>query len=268
MRNFLISTTIVMTKHLLFLAVLVIACTSCRFSHTSDSATCKEPEGLELPSYDESEHVIAYSGFTVSYNHKTLIPNWVAYELTAEDLEVRYASKSSSFSMDMNLQGRQAMREDYSHSGWDKGHMAPKADMRWSEQAYWESHYFTNICPQDHGLNAGDWNSLEKKIREWAMKYGKVYVVCGPIIDEAKYGTIGRNRVAIPDKFFKAVLVNDGGSYSAVAYVMENNSKHHNLKNYIYTVDELEAMIGRNLFEALDAIGGETVEGSVKEETW
>ena len=100
------------------------------------------------------------------------------------------------------------------------------------------------------------------------MKYGKVYVVCGPIIDEAKYGTIGRNRVAIPDKFFKAVLVNDGGSYSAVAYVMENNSKHHNLKNYIYTVDELEAMIGRNLFEALDAIGGETVEGSVKEETW
>ena len=103
--------------------------------------TLSTPSDLEIPYYEAGEHIVHYEGFTVSYNHTTLVPNWVAYELTASELNGQYDTRSSNFSRDPNLKGKQASREDYSHSGWDKGHMCPKADLRWSEQAYWQSHY-------------------------------------------------------------------------------------------------------------------------------
>ena len=161
--------------------------------------TVSIPSNLEIPAYGTEEHIIEYNGFTVSYNHTTLVPDWVAYELTAEELEVKYDSRSSNFSRDPNLRGKQASREDYSHSGWDKGHMAPKADLRWSEQSYWQSHYFPNICPQNHLLNGGDWNALEKAVRRWAKQYGRVWIVCGPVFDSCRYGTIGQAQTGSED---------------------------------------------------------------------
>ena len=256
-----------MKKILVTLSVCLVFA-GCRFgrndvttaSQVRVEATCQK---IELPSHSTDEDIITYSGFTSSYNHETLIPNWVAYELTAEELEPVYTSQSSTFSMDFDVKGRQASREDYSHSGWDKGHMAPKADMRWSEKSYWESHYFTNICPQDHELNAGDWNTLEKRVRGWARKFGRVYVVCGPIVGDGSNGTIGKNKVQVPDAFFKAILVPNDGSYTAIAFIMGNNGQHHKLSEYACTVDELEARIGRNLFAALDEMGLEAIESQL-----
>ncbi len=223
---------------------------------------------LEVPSCGDGEHVLAYEGFTVSYNHNTLVPDWVAYELLDSELNGAYDTKSSNFSRDPNLEGCQASREDYSHSGWDRGHMAPKADMRWSSAAYWQSHYFTNICPQNHKLNAGDWNSLERKVRNLAKEYGRVWVICGPIFTTGEFGTIGQAKVHVPDKFFKALLIKDGGDYSAIAYVMPNKGGHHSLKTYACSVDELEKMIGRDLFCQLDDAIEQEVESAVDWSYW
>lgn len=223
---------------------------------------------LELPASNKNEHVLEYEGFSVSYNHTTLVPNWVAYQLQESELNGAYDARSSNFSRDPNLEGRQASREDYAHSGWDKGHMAPKADMRWSSVTYWQSHYFTNICPQNHTLNAGDWNSLEQKVRGWAKKYGSVWVVCGPIFTNNEFGTIGAAKVHIPDQFFKALLVKSGSDYSAIAFVMPNKAKHHPWKEYACTVDELEEAIGRDLFFQLDDKIEKKVESEVKWMYW
>ena len=35
--------------------------------------------------YKDGETIIGYEGYTVSYNENLLIPNWVSYELTAEE---------------------------------------------------------------------------------------------------------------------------------------------------------------------------------------
>lgn len=235
------------------LAALMSTCSGVPGATDIVGDTNEHPRLLECPAYGKGEHIVDYNGFVVSYNHTTLVPDWVAYELTADELEVRYSSKSSNFSRDPNLKGRQASREDYSRSGWDKGHMAPKADMRWSEQSYWQSHYFTNICPQNHQLNGGDWNALENTVRRWAKKYGRVWVVCGPVFDSCRYGTIGKAGVQIPDAFFKAVLVpRADGSYSGLAFVMPNEGKHHSLSHYVCSIDQLEEVLGRDLFPALD----------------
>lgn len=225
---------------------LLVAC-----DPAAASAQTVMDEGLEIPATTPDEDIYQYSGFTSSYNHSTLVPNWVAYELTAEELQGGYETKSSSFSRDPNVKGRQASREDYSRSGWDKGHMAPKADLRWSEKAYWESHYFTNVCPQNHEMNAGDWNSLEKSVRRWARQYGRIWVVCGPIFDQQEFGTIGDARVQVPDAFFKALLIHVGEDWSSIAFVMPNKGRHHPQLSYSCTVDDLEEIIQRDLFPSL-----------------
>ena len=224
-------------RHLILIATTLLSTCGATMAPPATGDSTDHPARLETPAYDSEEHIIEYNGFTVSYNHTTLVPNWVAYELTAEELEVKYDSRSSNFSRDPNLRGKQASREDYSHSGWDKGHMAPKADLRWSEQSYWQSHYFPNICPQNHQLNGGDWNTLEKTVRRWAKQ---------------------------PDAFFKALLVHDGKGYRAVAYIMPNEGKHHPLRHYACSVDQLEELIGRDLFPALDDETEASVEASVK----
>lgn len=213
----------------------------------------------ELPAISSSDSIIIYQGFVVSYDSEHLIPKWVAYELTSEEVDGT-VSRSGSFGMDLNYKGRQAMREDYSYSGWDKGHMAPAADMKWSQEAMWESFYLTNICPQNHELNGGDWLALEKKAREVAKRYGKVYVICGPIIGDNKYGTIGANKVTVPDKFFKSFLIETDGAFHAIAFILDNEGFHRRLSSYALTVNQLEDISGIDLFVNLPDLIEESVE--------
>ena len=222
---------------------------------------------LALPASDSTEHILVYEGFTSSYNHLTLVPNWVAYDLTSEECQGTYTS-GSNFSRDPHLKGRQASREDYSHSGWDKGHMAPKADLKWSEKAWWESHYFTNICPQNRQMNGGDWNRLEQLVRRLARQYGRVYVVCGPIFDSCTYGTIGDAMVQVPDAFFKALLVPVDGRYQAAAFIMHNDSRKQPPEKVVMTVDKLESIIGRDLFPTLDDSVEEQIESTLTPSVW
>ena len=112
-------------------------------------------EMLELPDFTQEDLILRHDGFVVSYDTDAKIPKWVAYELTAEELDGN-VPRARSFSMDLGYKGRQAMREDYSNTGWDKGHMAPSADMKWSQTAMSESFYLTNVCPQNPDLNGRD----------------------------------------------------------------------------------------------------------------
>ena len=221
----------------------------------------------EIPALKKTDKVIVYEGFTLSYNSKTLIPNWVAYELTSSEVDGQYP-RGNGFGMDLDYKGRQAMREDYSNSGWDKGHMAPAADMKWSRTAMYESFYLTNICPQDHELNGNDWLTLEKLGREWAKRFGSVYIVCGPIIGNNYYGTIGNNKVVVPDAFYKAFLVVQDHRYHAIGFIMPNESKHHRIQEYALSVNELEEKIGIDLFPNIDDSIEEMIESDLYFKFW
>lgn len=222
---------------------------------------------MELPAINSSDVVLVYNGFVVNYNTKRLIPNWVAYELTAEEVAGE-VPRAKGFSMDLDYKDRQAMREDYSNTGWDKGHMAPAADMKWSQTAMTESFYLTNICPQNHDLNGKDWQTLEKYVRDWAVKYGKVWVVCGPYVYTNKFGTIGERNVVVPDGFFKAVLRQEGKNYYSIAFVFENNATKQPVKNAVVSVNDVEALVGYDLFTNLNDKIEEAVEAQSAWENW
>lgn len=209
------------------------------------------PPSLEMPAVTPQDQVVTYQGYVSSYNTQTLIPNWVAYELTDVETYGDATRQDILFSMDRSFKGKQAMREDYAGSGWTKGHMAPAGDFSWSQDAMEESFYFMNVCPQREELNKKDWQYLEKQVRRWAREFGKVWVITGPIVGDNRYGTIGANHVVVPDAFFKAVLAQDGLGYQAIGFIMQNDDKRYFLEKCAYSVDELERRTGMDFFPAL-----------------
>ena len=208
-------------------------------------------ERLEIPQSKKKlkEQVVEHKGYTVSYNTTWLIPNWVAYELTDEEV-VGQISRADKFVPDPDIKGRCSTTDDYKGSGYDRGHMAPAGDMKWDAKAMEESFYTTNICPQNHNLNAGDWKELEEQVRDWAIKNEKVYVVCGPIVKK-NYATVGANNVAVPDSFYKVVLMYRDGSWRSLGFVFANKAGNKPLDTYAKSIDEVEKLTGLDFFSVL-----------------
>lgn len=203
----------------------------------------------ELPRLNnrQPEQVIEHVGYTVSYNPRWLVPNRVAYELT--DFETNGTQeRSDHFKPDPLVHGDPVVTSDYSKSGYDRGHMAPAADMKWSEQAMRESFYMTNICPQIHNLNAGDWKDLEELARDWAQQYGSIYIACGPIV-EPHYQTIGKTHsIAVPSAFYKVFLRRTRKGWASIGFIMPNTAGNRPLMTYMLSVDEVEERTGIDFF--------------------
>ena len=146
--------------------------------------TFKIPANTEIPRLKEKrqEQVIKHEGYTVSYNSEYRIANWVAYELTATEAKSKKTERSNKFVSDPQVKGATAMNEDYTRSGYDRGHLAPAGDMKWSAKAMRESFYLSNICPQKPKLNRGIWKDLEEQCRLWALDNGSLLIVTGPVI--------------------------------------------------------------------------------------
>ena len=223
---------------------------------------------MELPAVCDDDIILTHKGFVISYNAEARIPEWVAYELTADETRGDAERDESMFRMDPTYGRTQAMREDYYDSGWTRGHMACAGDFQWDEEAMDETFYLTNICPQDRELNKGDWNYLEKQVRRWARDYGHVWVVTGPIIGGNRYGTIGDRDVTVPDSFFKAVLTEKNGKYRSIAFVMDNDDKRYWLDECAVTVNGLEAMTGQDFFPLLPDGVEEEVESQLRLQDW
>lgn len=233
-------------QKLIMAAVLLIA-TAC--------GNTKIPNGIEIPELRDNDDIVVKKGYTASYNHVTLVPNWVAWELTATELrslgqfQAQFKSDGSVRSPKVRLDNYRSLPKHF-----DKGHMAPAKDMRWDEKVYEEAFLLTNVCPMNHYLNAGSWRKIEKLTRRIANHYGSVYVVCGPIFSEDRMENIGlldNNIVCVPDAFFKAIAVKAGEEYLTAAFVVENKPLNYNPQSYAITVDSVETITGINLFPSI-----------------
>ena len=197
----------------------------------TENTKAKTPDGryslqLEIPKTirQRDETIITHTGYTVSYNHHYKTPNWVAWELTRQETTGE-EGRTNQFLPDPSLPEPRVETSDYTHSGYDRGHMAPAADMKWSKQA-----------------------DLEESCRKWAKKYGTVYIACGPIYDTSSPKRIGKHQVAVPDRFFKVVLIYNRKNPIAMGFLFENKAHHQNLKNYMVKVDQVEEETGLDFF--------------------
>ena len=204
--------------------------------------------------------------YIISYNNQTRCPNYVAWKLTEERLTPNIA-RTNLFVEDEDIDLEYRIKHsDYSNSGYDRGHMCPAADNRFDSIAMDECFTMSNICPQNRTLNAGDWNDLEEKCRRLARKSDAVYVVCGPIFNGGNTKYIGKrkkHKIAVPDKFFKVILVNNDDTYMALGYVMDNDDSKKDLSEYAVSVDVVEQLTGFDFFYNLpDSVENEVEKNS------
>jgi endonuclease G len=224
---------------------------------------------LPAPLSHVPEQILHRKAYVVSFNIETLMPNWVAWKLTAEAVEGRVKRESFSFHEDPDVAPRyRVMPSDYSRSGYDRGHMCPAGDNKWSSQAMEESFLMTNICPQLHSLNAGDWNNLEMQCRDWAREYGEIYIVCGPIVSKTSNRKIGRQRrITVPTGFFKVILCMKG-TPKAIGFVFKNEGGRRSKSEYMNTVDDVERITGMDFFPALPDSIEDRVEAEANLKDW
>lgn len=203
---------------------------------------------VETPQFLQSQ-ILRRKAYTVSYNKETRCPNWVAWHLTAEHAD-GLLKRHNSFREDEDVRRPRATLEDYKGSGWSRGHMCPAGDNKWDELAMEESFLLTNVCPQNQSLNSGVWNRIEMDCRQWARKYGEVFIVCGPVLLKREHETIGKNRVVVPEAFFKVVLCMKDKP-KAIGFVIRNNEGKKKRDMFVNSVDEVERITGYDFFPAL-----------------
>lgn len=190
-----------------------------------------------------------YKGMDLSFNSQYHIPNWVAWELTADETSGEI-SRTNKFSADPEIP-ESAETWDYNYSGYDRGHMAPAGDMRWDREAMEQTFLMTNICPQVKSLNAGSWKNLEEKCRLWAQADSAIYIVCGPVIDGKPIEYIGDTRVYVPRRFFKVIISPYANPARGIGFIMPNGKVPGGMQACAVPIDSVESLTGHDFFASL-----------------
>jgi endonuclease G len=200
-----------------------------------------------------------YKAMTISFNPKYHIPNWVGWELLGSETEGTLGR--GNFAADPNVESCPTL-DDYRGSGYDRGHMAPSADMKWDETAMEQCFYLTNMCPQLHSLNNGTWKNLEEKCRTWAKADSAIIIISGPVLTQKPKEYIGKNRVAVPQSFFKVILAPYANPPRGIGFIMPNGDVKGGLQACAVSIDSVESVTGHDFFSALP----DSIEQQVEQE--
>lgn len=245
------------TKYSLISALILIAVYAARW-YFVDSALIDVEIGTTKVSNGSNEYflptsttnqIVHHNGYSLSYSEVHEQAEWVAYELKKEHLS-KTNHKRPYFEIDNAVSTGAAHWRNYKKSGYDKGHLCPAGDRRYTKEAHDETFLTSNISPQRHDFNSGVWNRLEQKVRYWAGKYNGVFVVTGGVLkDEMK--TIGSEKVAVPNQFYKVLIDTNSGATKMIAFLIPHKDSKKPLYEFVVSVDTIEDLTGIDFFPEL-----------------
>lgn len=237
-------------KHIRMIFIIVSFFLSINIASAGSIEGCKEYSKLGLPG--KQGELLCRKGFLLSHDATYKTPIWVIERLTVEKAQGTLP-RYNKFQADPDLEeGERAELVDYKNSGFDKGHMAPSADMRWDQQAMEECFYLSNMVPQvGKGMNQGIWKNLEEYVRDWVINRGELYIITGPIYEDGVKKTIGKNKVAVPSHLYK--IIYDPHKTEAIAFIMPNHKLDSaDMPKYIVTIRDVEKKTGLDFLSNLD----------------
>ncbi len=210
--------------------------------------------------------IVHHSGYSLSYSEAHEQAEWVAYELKKDQLS-NANFKRPYFEIDKDIKTRAAHWYNYKNSGYDRGHLCPAADRKYSKTAFDETFLTSNISPQEHEFNSGIWNSLEQKVRYWAFKYDGVFVVTGGVLEEG-LESIGEEQVSVPKYFYKVLIDNNSGQTKMIAFLMPHENSDRPLYDFVVSTDHIEQLTGIDFFPELEDAVEQKLEASSDYKQW
>lgn len=241
------------TRALILLLALFAAVTPAPAAFSASTACPAHYAGGQAPEITNTRlaskaREACYMAFGVMHSGLSRTPLWSAEHLTRDHLvEASHLPRVNSFHPEDRLpSGDRAELRDYARSGFDRGHMAPSADMP-TPEAQQESFSLANMVPQDPDNNRHLWEGIESAIRTLTKQRGELYIITGPLFRGGSLQQLN-GRVLVPTHLFKAVY--DPQRRDAAAYLVENTATP---VYSIISLAELEELAGIDLFPALPA---------------
>jgi len=188
-------------------------------------------------------------GFSLGYSHQKRQAIFVGYLLNEESLKKK-VNRSNLFKADPAIRQNPVQPKEYNRSGYDKGHLAPAADMAWSALSMEESFYMSNISPQLPGCNRGIWKRLETQLRSLIGPDTQFFIVAGPIFSESSDSLPNGANIPIPCAFYK-VVIDLTPPYKAIGFLIPNAPTKKELRHFACTVNQVEAITQLDFFSAL-----------------
>lgn len=206
-----------------------------------------EDLGTGYPQTSTTDTICSYAGFDLGYNEQYEQAAWVAYELTRSEVESALFERTENFRSDPAIGTGSSDPADYRGSGFDRGHLAPAADMAWDGMAMSESFLMSNMSPQEPSFNRGVWRRLEEQVRQWAVEKERLYIITGPVL-EGIDSLIGSNGVGVPRSYFKVLVDLSPPDHSMIAFLIPNQGSSEGLDHFVLAVDSLERLTGYDFF--------------------
>ncbi len=201
-----------------------------------------------LPVSKFNGELIRHEGYTLSYRDQFKDAEWVAYPLLAYETTGDADRKYEQFRPDPAVENGTALPSDYTRSGYDRGHLAPAGDFKFSQRIMRETFLMSNITPQEPQFNRGIWSDLENQVRVWARRDNGLYVITGPVLKPG-LPTIGKtNEVSVPEKFYKVILYCNKPDIRMIGFLLNNESSNESIRQFAVPVDLIEQLTGIDFF--------------------
>lgn len=239
----------------------------------------REQLNILRPQEMENTELVQHTAMLLAYSEAHEQAAWVMHAITPAILEGNHG-QSNDFRVDDKVSTGSATEKDYflkeetekgmkyDGFGFDRGHLAPSADFRWSQRALSESYFYSNMSPQRPEFNRGRWAELEGVMREYVIRNQvTLFVITGPVL-KPELPVIERsvNKVSIPEMFFKVVY--DSVNQRGVAFLMPNGACEYPILHYAKTIDEIEELTGINFFKEFTEIEEAKVEKELEPSVW
>ena len=217
-----------------------------------------------VPNSGKDESIVTHAAYQLSYNEEHEQANWVMHMILT-DVITGNASRSDDFRVDPLVQSGSSEEKDYflkylkadstyeyDGFGYDRGHLAPSADFRWSKKALSESYFYSNMSPQIGDFNRLKWAELENWMREYVISnQTDLIILTAPVLnDDLPKIERSTNKVSIPKLFVKVAL--DLNNEVGIGFVLPHEKSEDPLESFTMSIDSVEQLLEYDLFSKLD----------------
>lgn len=234
-----------------------------------------------LPALYPGDELIKHSAIQLAFAPEYKQARWVAH-IILPDVINGVVFRTNDFRVDSSVKAGSAVEADYflksinedsvavyDGFGYDRGHLAPSADFRWSKKALSESYFYSNMSPQVADFNRGGWGELEDAVRGYIYRNptSQLYVFTGPFLEkDLPVITRGVNKVPIPKKYFKVIV--DLEKKRGIGFIMPNQAINKPLKSYAVSIKEVEKQTGLDFFSKVNSSLQQEIEQQTDTKPW